>query len=91
MPSVLPGDRIINVMTVHLSGSLEGELERLARLRGQGVEALVEEAVRQYLDAAAITDVSPEDLAQTQSAMAGELEAWSAWPQDEMRDADEAG
>ena len=78
-------------MTVHLSGSLEGELERLARLRGKGVEALVEEAVRQYIEAAAITDVSPEDLAQTQAAMAGELEALSAWPQDEVRDADEAG
>jgi predicted transcriptional regulator len=78
-------------MTVHLSGSLEGELERLARVRGQGIEALVEEAVRQYLDAAAITDLSPDDLAQTQAAMAGELEALSAWPQDEVRDADEAG
>ena len=78
-------------MTFHLSGALEGELERLAVLRGLGVEALVEEAVRQYLDAAAIADVSPEDLAQTQAAMAGELEALSAWPQDEMRDADEAG
>jgi len=70
-------------MTVHLSGSLENELERLASLRGQGVEFLVEEAVRQYLDAAAITDVSPEDLAQTQAAMAAEIEGLSTWPEGE--------
>jgi hypothetical protein len=68
-------------MTVHLSGCIEDEIRRLAGLRGQGVDAIVEEAVRQYLDAMAITDVAGADLAATQIKLLDELTQPEAWPE----------
>ncbi len=67
-------------MTVHLSGCLEDELRRLARLRGQGVDAIVEEAVRHYLDAMAITDVTDADLATAQIKLVDEMPQHERWP-----------
>ena len=66
-------------MTFDLSNSLENELRHLAGVRGKGIEILVEEAVREYLDAAAITDVSPMDVAATQSCLLGELADLTPW------------
>ncbi|MDM8007474.1 MAG: ribbon-helix-helix protein, CopG family [Phycisphaerae bacterium] len=68
-------------MTVHLSECLEDELRRLATLRGQGIDAIVEEAVRQYLDAVAITDVTDTDLAATQIKL-DEMPRQEGWPED---------
>ena len=45
----------------------------MAGLWGKDVDALVEEAVRQYLDAAAITDVSSDDVAATQASLLSEM------------------
>ena len=66
-------------MTIDLSTPLEEELRRVAGLWGKDVEVLVEEAVRQYLDAAAITDVSSDDVAATQASLLGELGRIPAW------------
>jgi predicted transcriptional regulator len=68
-------------MTVHLSDCLEDELRRLASLRGQGVDAIVEEAVRQYLDAMAVTDVTDADLAATQIKLVEEMPEQERWPE----------
>ena len=66
-------------MTIDLSTPLEEELRRVAALWGKDVEVLVEEAVRQYLDAAAITDVSSDDVAATQASLLSELGRIPAW------------
>jgi hypothetical protein len=77
-------------MVIDLSTHLEDELRRLAGLWGKDVEALVEEAVRQYLDAAAITDVSSDDVAATQASLMSELGHISAWSDGQEPAADEA-
>ncbi len=63
---------------------------RLAGMSGKDVESLVEEAVRQYLDAGAITDVGPNDVAATQSSLLGELGSITAWFDGQEPSADEA-
>ena len=77
-------------MTVDLSTPLEEELRRLAGVSGKDVEALVKEAVRQYLDAAAITDVSSEDVAATQASLVSELVRVPVWFNGQEPTADEA-
>ena len=77
-------------MTIDLSTPLEEELRRVAGLWGKDVEVLVEEAVRQYLDAAAITDVSSDDVAATQTSLIGELNRIPAWVNAQEPPADEA-
>ncbi len=76
-------------MTIDLSTSLEEELRRLAGVSGKDVDALVGEAVRQYLDATAITDVSSDDVAATQASLIGELDRIPAWFNGQERPADE--
>ena len=66
-------------MTIDVSRHLEEELRRLADLRGQDVSVLVEEAVRQYLDAVAITDVSSGEVAATQASLLSELDRIPTW------------
>jgi hypothetical protein len=77
-------------MTIDLSTPLEEELRRVAGLWGKNVEVLVEEAVRQYLDAAAITDVSSDDVAATQASLLSELGRIPAWSDREEPPGDEA-
>ena len=77
-------------MTIHLSADLEVALRRIAGVRGQEIGVLVEEVIRQYLEADAIKDVTPEQVASTQAAMLGELSNIPAWPEQE-RGNDEAG
>ena len=52
-----------NSMTIRLRPELEAEISRVARERGRDVDAIVADAVQQYLDAAAITDVTAADIA----------------------------
>ena len=66
-------------MTYQLPMTIEGELLRLAEQRHRGVEELVQEAIRQYLDAAAITDLEPADIAATQMHLATELSDAPEW------------
>ena len=60
-------------MTVELPPQVEMELNDLAVHQGRGVDEIVEEAVRQYLEAAAITDLSAAEVAETQAALVPEL------------------
>lgn len=68
-------------MTIDLSEQLAARLRTLADQQGRDLETLVEEAIRRYLDAAAITDVEPSDVAATQEILAGELTDLTPWPQ----------
>lgn len=60
-------------MTVEVSENLVEALRRLAIEQGRDIDALLEEAVRDYLDAAAITDVEPREVGETQLNLAPEL------------------
>lgn len=66
-------------MTVELTGSVEAQLRDLASKQGRNVGVLVEEAVREYLEAAAITDLDPAEVAETQVALMDELGGISEW------------
>lgn len=66
-------------MTVELTGSVETQLRDLASKQGRNVGALVEEAVREYLEAAAITDLEPADVAEAQVVLVGELGEMPEW------------
>ena len=60
-------------MTIDLTPELESELRRLAHELGRDVDSIVAEAIRQYVVASAITDVTPEEVAQTQELLITEL------------------
>lgn len=60
-------------MTIELAGTVEEQLRDLATRQGRAIDALLEEAVLQYLEAAAITDLSDEQVAETQLALMGEF------------------
>jgi len=60
-------------MTVELSRKVEEQLRGLAASQGREVDALVEEALLEYLEAAAITDLDEAEVAETQVALVGEL------------------
>jgi predicted transcriptional regulator len=66
-------------VSIELSGSVEEQLRTLAAKQGRDVRALVEEAIRQYLEATAITDVESNDVAETQAALLGELPRVPDW------------
>lgn len=56
-----------------IAQTYEEQLKALARKQDRSIEVLIAEAIRDYLEAAAITDLEPADVAATQMAMAGEL------------------
>lgn len=66
-------------MTVKLPRTLEEELRALAVRQGRDVVRLVEDAVRDYLEAAAITEVDETEVAETQERLVGELRGFPAW------------
>lgn len=66
-------------MTIDLSEQLAARLRHLADQQGRDLPTLVEEAVRRYLEDAAITDVQPADVAATQEKLAGELTDLPPW------------
>jgi predicted transcriptional regulator len=66
-------------MSIELPVRVEGQLRTLAARQGRDVGVLVEEAVRQYLEAAAITDVDAGEVAETQDALLAELSDISDW------------
>lgn len=61
-------------MTIELSATVERELRDLAIIQGRDVGEIVEEAVRQYLEASAITDLDARDVAEAQAKLIGELQ-----------------
>jgi predicted transcriptional regulator len=66
-------------MTIQLPGSMEEELRMLATRQGRDVGVIVEEALREYLVAVAITDLDPAEVAEAQAALIGELQDVSEW------------
>jgi predicted transcriptional regulator len=70
-------------MTVELPKQVEEDLRILARQQGRSIDILVEEAVEQYLEAAAITDTTPSDVAATQETLLGELTNAPEWGAEE--------
>ena len=66
-------------MTIELPGSVEEQLRNLAAQQGRDVHALVEEALRQYLASAALTDLDASQVADAQAALLGELPNLPGW------------
>jgi predicted transcriptional regulator len=66
-------------LTIELSATVEAQLQGLAERQGRDVRTLVEDAVRQYVEAAAITDLDGREVAETQAAVAGELPPLPEW------------
>jgi len=58
-----------SVMSIELPGSVEEQLRNLAAKQGRDARTLVEEAVRQYLESAAITDLDATKVAEAQAAL----------------------
>ena len=65
-------------MSIELPIGVEEQLRGLAATQGRDVVELVEEAVRQYVEAA-ITDVAADEVADAQAALIAELPAISDW------------
>jgi predicted transcriptional regulator len=70
-------------MTIELPSIVEEQLRNLAVKQGRDVRALVEDALRQYLEFAAITDLDPSQVAETQAALLTELPNVSGWKADD--------
>jgi len=66
-------------MTIELPATVEKELRHLAVVQSRDIGELVEEAVRQYLDSSAITDLDADQVAETQMALVGELQGIPEW------------
>lgn len=66
-------------MTIQLPPAVEADLRSLAKKQGRDVLSLIEDAVQQYMDGAAITDVSSADLAAAQISVLDALAVPSPW------------
>ena len=66
-------------MSIDLPSSVEDQLRTLAASQGRDVHVLVEEAIRQYLEAASITDIEAKDVAETQASLLDELPHIPGW------------
>jgi predicted transcriptional regulator len=69
-------------MTIELSGSVEVELRHLAVAQGRDIGALVEDAIREYLAAVAITDLEAAEVTEAQMALVSELRGIPGWKGD---------
>jgi hypothetical protein len=70
-------------MNIDLPGVVEGRLRDLAKSQNRDIGELIEDAVRLYLEAAAITDVDPNQVAETQAKLLGELPPVPKWETDD--------
>jgi predicted transcriptional regulator len=66
-------------VTIDLPRVVEEQLRELAKRQNRDIADLIEDAVRQYLEAAAITDLDPNQVAETQAKLLGELPPISKW------------
>ena len=66
-------------MSIDLPGNVEEQLRTLANKQGRDVRVLVEEALRQYLEGVAVTDLDPDDVAEAQTTLLGELPRVPDW------------
>jgi predicted transcriptional regulator len=60
-------------MALALSPTLVQRLQELAHARGVDAQRLLDDAVQQFVEAATITDLTPDEVARTQEAMLGEI------------------
>ena len=70
-------------MTVDLPSVVEEQLRDPAKRQNRDIAELIEDTVRQYLEAAAITDVDPNQVAETQAELLSELPPISKWEADD--------
>jgi predicted transcriptional regulator len=70
-------------MTIELPSVVEEQLRDLAKKQNRNIAELIEDAIRQYLEAAAITDLDPNQVAETQAKLLGELPPISKWEVDD--------
>jgi len=71
-------------MTFVIPSALEGRLQELAIREGCKVDALIEQALQYYLEQAAITDLTPEQIAEGQEKLFAEMtgiEPWESGPE----------
>jgi len=66
-------------MTIELKGSVEEQLRDLAVRQGRDIRVLVEEAVREYIVGASITDLGNSEVAETQVELLSELRGVPGW------------
>ena len=70
-------------MTIDLPSVVEEQLRDLAKRQNRDVAELIEDAIRQYLEAAAITDLDPNQVAEAQAKLLSELPPISTWEVDD--------
>ncbi|HSK79722.1 MAG TPA: hypothetical protein VLQ45_24925 [Thermoanaerobaculia bacterium] len=66
-------------MTIELSATVEKELEHIAVTQQRDLGEVIEEALRQYVEANAITDLDPLAVSEAQLKLAGELRDITEW------------
>jgi hypothetical protein len=66
-------------MTIELKGRVEEQLRDLAVRQGRDIGVLVEEAVKEYIEGASITDLDGSEVAQTQVTLLDELRGVPGW------------
>jgi predicted transcriptional regulator len=70
-------------MTIDLPSVVEKQLRDLAKKQNRDIAELIEDAIRQYLEAAAVTDLDPNQVAETQAKLLSELPPISKWEVDD--------
>ena len=70
-------------MTIDLPSVVEEQLRDLAKRQNRDIAELIEDALRQYLEAAAITDLDQNQVAETQGKLLSELSPISKWEADD--------
>lgn len=66
-------------MTIELPASVEEELRTLAVTQSRDMGEILEEAIRLYIDAAAITDLDAAEVAEAQITLVSELRGVEEW------------
>ena len=70
-------------MTIDVPSGVEEQLRDLARKENRDVAELIQDAVRQYIEAAAITDLDSAQIAETQTKLTPELPRIPKWEADD--------
>lgn len=71
-------------VSIEVSETVEQQLRTLAAREGRDVASLVEDALRQYLEGAAITDVTPSQVAAAQTGLLTELTDLADWKAEDV-------
>jgi predicted DNA-binding protein len=71
-------------MTIDLPSIVEEQLRDLAKRQNRDIAELIQDAVRRYLEAVAITDLEPHQVADAQTELLSELPAIPNWEADDV-------